>query len=180
MGGMEPHHVLPAAAIEGLDLPKATLEALTTSGVPPELCLPDWGGPTLFTSEIGEGRLVPTSDPGALVSRLGDEEGYILGSVRETVDYVPAPYAVFVLRKGSGEVYLLDVSDPASDRFVNTSIGTFMASLLAFRTAFARLVDDSPDRAKVVASFRKLLAKLDEPALDDEDHYWSGWLEELE
>ncbi len=177
---METRHVLPDAAIEGLELPRAALDALTTSGLPQELRLRDWGGPTLFTSEIGGGRLVATSDPGALVTRAGPDEGYVVGSVRETLDEEPTPYAVFALRRGTGEVWLLDVGDPANDRFVNTNLTTFLASLDAFHAAFARLVDDAPDRGRIVDSFRALLATMDARALAHEDHYWPGWLEELD
>lgn len=171
-------HVLSAAAIEGVDLPADVRETLTTRGVPDELRLPDWNGPTLFTSELGAGRLVSTAEPGALVARAGPDEAYVVGSVRETLDE-PTVYAVFALRRGTGEVWLLDANDPDGDRFVSSGLGPFLRSLEAFRAAFDRMVADSPDRERIVASFQALLEKLDPRALDDQENYWPGWLEEL-
>lgn len=80
--------VLESGTLTGIDLPDSTVRALSTTGVPHELRLPDWPGPTLFHSELGAkagaGRLVHTSEPGAIVARSGTNAGYIIGSVRST------------------------------------------------------------------------------------------------
>jgi hypothetical protein len=176
----EGEDILEEAALAGVSLPKETLAALSSSGVPRELRLPDWAGPTLFTSEIGGGRLVSTTEAGALVSRTGKNEGYLIGSVRDTTGEVSAPYSVFCLRREVGDVVLLDIRDASHDCFVNSNLHAFLASMDALRTSWNHLMADSPEREAFVASFRKLLTALDARALDDEANYWPGWLEELE
>lgn len=171
--------VLPASATLGVELPEATLRALTTTGVPRELRLPEWPGPTLFTSELGGGRLVSTADPAAIVARTGAETGYLLGSVRDTTGDVGHVHAAFALRRGTGEVFLLEVLDPSIDRFVASDLAVFLTALDAFHTAWPLMVS-GPTREAVVASFRALLTKLDARALEDPESYWPGWLEELE
>lgn len=164
----------------GLELPGATLDALIGDGVPRELALPDWEGPTLFSSELTSGRLISTTEPGALIERRGEHEGYVLGAVRDRETKLA--YSAFVLRKGIGDVWLLDATRPEDDRFVNGSLDAFLASMHAFHTAFPHLVDtlDESERRRLVASFRALLTKLDPRALETPEHYWPGWIEELE
>ncbi len=173
-------HRLHLEERRALDLPGATLDTLIGDGVPRELSLPDWDGPTLFSSELADGRLVSTASPGALVERRGDHEGYILGAVRDRESR--AVYSVFVLRKGIGDVWLLDATRPEDDRFVNGSLDAFLASMHAFHAGFAHLVEtlDEAERRRLVTSFRMLLTKLDARALEDPEHYWPGWLDELE
>jgi hypothetical protein len=65
-----------------LDLPAGAKTALRTVGVPADLRLLGWQGPTLFTSEIQDRPL----------RELGD--GYVIGSVRETVGD-NEPYSFF-------------------------------------------------------------------------------------
>lgn len=164
----------------GVELPKATLDALVRDGVPRELVLPEWEGPTLFSSELANGTLALTSSPGALVERTGEHEGYVIGAVRDVATKLP--YSAFVLRKRKGDVWLLDATRPEDDRFVNASLEAFLASMHAFHTGFSHLMDtlDDDERRKLVASFRGLLTKLDPRALQHPDHYWPGWLDELE
>lgn len=172
-------HVLSARACEGVQLPEAALKILQTAGVPRELVLPEWQGPTLFHSEIGEGALRSTRDEDALVHRSGAHEGYILGSVRDVNDEKAPPYAVFVLRS-QGDVYLLDMEDAEQDRFVNANLDAFLASILAFHAGFDAMVAVTPEREQWVRKFRDLLTRLDARALGHADHYWPGWLDELE
>ena len=189
--GTEQDDVLPAGALASIDLPEATRNALSTTGVPRELSLPDWPGPVLFHSEIGSGRLMSSADDDALVRRVGVNEGYIVGSVR---DARPAKrsgtgtgsggrnvYSVFCLRKGVGDVVLLDVAKESDDRFVNSSLAAFLTSMHAFATGWAHFASDGTEAGDaVLASFRALLTKLDPRALANAEHYWPGWLEELE
>lgn len=178
----EPHeeHVLPAAALSGIDLPEATRTALSTSGVPRELRLPDWPGPVLFRSELGGGRLVSSSEEGALVRRTGMNQGYIFGSVRDA-GTTGKIYSVFCLRRGVGDVVLLDVAKAEDDRFVNSSLAAFLTSMNAFATGWAHFATDGTEQGDaVLASFRALLTKLDPRALANAEHYWPGWFEELE
>lgn len=162
---------------EGIDLPERTLDGLR-AGVPRLLRVKGWPGPALFQSELGDGLLRSTATPGALIERSGEHEAYILGSVR--LGPKTAPLSVFVLRRGSGEVHLLDASDPEQDRFANVSLAAFMASMLAFHGAFDHLMVDDEEREKHVASFRALLSKLDARALEDPHYYWPGWLQEMQ
>lgn len=171
-------HTLPPDALAGVDLPADTLDLLAR-GVPAEVRLPDWAGPTLFTSEIGGGRLLSTDHADAAVPR-SPSAGWEIGTVRETQGF-PAIYGAFVLRPGTGEVWLLDKERPADDRLVNTSLGSFLTAIGAFRTAWPRLVDDDlDDREDFVAAFRTLLERLDPESVADPENYWPGWLEELE
>jgi hypothetical protein len=125
---------------------------------------------------LGEGRLLSTRDAASPIARPDDREAYVFGAVRDVTGDAP-PYSYFALRRGSGEVWLLDAGDPTLDRFVSSSLATFLASMNAFHTAWPQLAYGSDE---VVASFRALLAKLDARALDDPENYWPGWLEELE
>jgi hypothetical protein len=171
-------HTLPRDALVGVDLPAETLDLLVR-GVPAEVRLPDWAGPTLFSSEIGGGRLLSTDHADAAVPRT-PSAGYEIGTVRETQGF-PTAYGAFVLRPGTGEVWLVDKERPADDRLVNTSLAAFMTAIEAFRVAWPRLVDDDLDyREDFVAAFRALLERLDAASLADPEHYWPGWLEELE
>jgi hypothetical protein len=174
---MNESHVLPVEALEGVDLPAETVRLLVTSGVPAELRLPEWLGPTLFHSEIGGGRLLSSTDPDAAIPR--DAPGYEIGTVREIQGF-PTAYAAFVLRPRTGEVWLLDRDSPDGDRFVNRSLATFLASIEGFRVAWPRLVAEDDDRESFVEGFRDLLVRLDPECLSAPEHYWPGWLEELE
>lgn len=190
-GGGEPEpeaheeDVLAAAALSGVDLPEVTRTALSTTGVPRELRLPDWPGPVLFHSELGGGRLVSSSEEGALVRRTGMNQGYLFGSVRDAASGTGTGagkiYSVFCLRRGVGDVVLLDVAKAEDDRFVNSSLAAFLTSMNAFATGWAHFATDGSEKGDaVVASFRALLTKLDPRALANAEHYWPGWLEELE
>jgi hypothetical protein len=193
--GSDEDDVVPETASAGVDLPPATLKALATTGVPRELRLPDWAGPVLFHSELGSGRLVSTAAPDALVRRTGEHEGYILGSVRDAASHARGEaggasagagaggsiHSVFVLRKSVGDVLLLDISKPEDDRFVNSSLDAFLASMHAFVAGWAHFATDVSERGDaVIASFRALLSKLDARALASPEHYWPGWLDELD
>lgn len=170
-------HVLGDLATRGIDLPERTLETLRSAGVPRLLRVVGWPGPALFHSELAGGQLISTSTPGGLIERHGDNEGYVLASVRQGPK--TPPFSVFVLRRNKGDVFLLDARDPDQDRYVNASLDTFLASMLAFHGAFDHLMTESEEREKHVASFRALLLRIDPHALDDEQHYWPGWLEEM-
>jgi hypothetical protein len=167
---------LDPAALEGVDLPPETIRALITTGVPRELRLPDWLGPTLFTSELGNGRLERTDGPDPIVARTGDHAGYVVGAVRDAK--TGFAYAVFVLQHRTGAALLLDLGSADDDRFVNSSLTTLLASLRAFRVAWPGLVSGE-GAGPMVQSFRSLLEKLDPPALAHPDHYSPGWLEDL-
>lgn len=171
-------HILPEPALANVVLPPLTLYALRREGVPALLRLPQWPGPTLFSSELGEKRIVSTAEPDALVSRLGDHEGYIIGSVRDTMGE-PKLHSVFVLRREVGDVFLLDVADASQDRFVNSSLETFVSAMEAFFMGFPHMTGDPVVAKKTLATFRSLLEQLDAPALADPEHYWPGWLEAL-
>ncbi len=162
---------------ERIELPESTLDGLR-AGIPKLLRAKGWPGPALFQSELGEGVLRSSAEPDALLTREGEHEAYLLGSVR--LGPKTPPLSVFALRKGSGEVVLLDAHDPSEDRFVNASLAAFLGSMLAFHGAFDHLMTEHEGREKHVASFRELLERIDARALDDAHNYWPGWLVEMQ
>lgn len=164
------------ASIEGLTLPYAALLGLQ-AGLPRLLRIPYWPGPCIFQSELGSGTLHSTEAEDAVIRRSGAHQGYIIGSVRQGPK--TPPFSVFVLRKTVGDVYLLDAGDETLDCFANSSLDTFLASLLAFHGAFDHLLGSGDEREKHVESFRQLLEKIDAPCLESPDHYWPGWLEAM-
>lgn len=164
------------AVVEGLTLPYAALLTLQ-AGIPPLLRIPYWPGPCIFQSELGSGTLQSTAAEDALIRRSGQREGYVLGSVRQGPK--TPPISAFVLRKTVGDVHLIDAGNETLDCFANSSLDTFLASLLAFHGAFDHLLGVSEDREKHVESFRQLLTKIDAPCLESPDHYWPGWLEAM-
>jgi hypothetical protein len=144
---------------ESLDLPIPTKNLLRSEGIPVDLRLRGWAGPTLFTAEIREGRVgVRGSD-------------YVIGSVRETLDAHDA-YSFFCLRRGSGDLYLALTNQPKSDRFVNSSLQSFMTSLRFFAQAWEDTRDfHATNIDNLIAGLRDLLHRVDPPALSNPNNY---------
>lgn len=134
-------------------LPEAH-DLLMTRGVPAEVRLPGWVGPSLFTPALGAGR----------IDRLDGR--FVLGHVRE-VDDPGEPHATFVLDAETGEVQLIDAE---AERFVNGSLGQFLDSIDAFVAAWP-----NADAVQLQAA----LAEIDGQACRDGSTYWSCWVAEL-
>ncbi|AKU97487.1 hypothetical protein AKJ09_04151 [Labilithrix luteola] len=170
-----------SSATDDLELPETTKKTLKTSGVPRELRLPGWPGPTLFSAATDGKKLVGTWEESAPLTRSGDHEGYVIGEVRDTSGSPPVVHSMFVLRRGSGEVWLLDAKNAEDDRFVNATLEGFLASMNAFVASFSSMVaGPAPGQVALVESFAGLLTKLDSRALERPEHYWPGWVYALE
>ena len=75
---------LRASTLQTATIPESAKIALSSVGVPDELRLPSWVGPTLFTSEIRDGQLRRLED--AFPSQGGAmATGYLLGTICELV-----------------------------------------------------------------------------------------------
>lgn len=170
--------MLSPQAVSDLRLPSETKNTLSTRGIPDEVRLPGWQGPTLFTPEIRSGRIRVLSecftDP-----RSRAPDSYVVGSIRETSPGGPhAPlYAYFVIAADEGAVLLVDVASPAVPvRFVNSMFADFLDSLELFLVAWAHVLRG--DRSGV-ESVRSEMARVDPRAWESDDAYWPVWFEEI-
>lgn len=161
-------------------LPPSVRDALGGIEVPRDLRLPNWAGPTLFTSELRDGRLPILGEDAAFDAadeRL--EGGLVLGTTRETQSFRedPEPYAAFYLRPGFGDVWLTDLPGPV--RFVNTGVKTFIESLRCIWTGWKRMMA-SRDPEHEFAQLEQDLRKVDPQAFAatrDAAPCWSEWIE---
>jgi hypothetical protein len=144
-----------------LDLPLSTIETLRTVGVPRELRLAGWLGPTLFSSEISDGRMSE------------EREGYLLGSIRETSG-APQVYARFWLQRATGVVLW---ESPRGPTVANSDVGSFTRSLNYFATGWGDPDDESLQR--LIAELRGEIERIDPRALEDEDGFWPTWIAQL-
>jgi hypothetical protein len=144
-------------------LPLATIESLRTVGVPGELRLAGWLGPTLFSSEVSDGRLAEEKD------------GYLLGSVRETSG-APQVHARFWLQRGTGTVLW---ESPRGPTFANSDVGSFTWLLNYFAAEWGAgdLGDESLQR--LITGLRREIERLDPRALKDDDGFWPAWIAQL-
>lgn len=173
--------VFDSSATDNLELPDTVRKTLRTSGLPRELRLPSWPGPTLFSAVTDGTKLVGTWEDGAPLARTGDHEGYVIGEVHDISGSPPVVHSMFVLRRNSGEVWLLDAKNPEDDRFVNSTIEAFLASMNAFVATFPSMIaGPAPGQTALVESFAGLLTKLDARAIERPEHYWPGWVYALE
>jgi hypothetical protein len=142
------------AFLRGLPIPDEARDALRR-GVPRDVRLPGWLGPTVFSSGVVEGRL------------LCDGDEIVLGAIRETQGVGEGrPYAEFRLRP-DGAVVLVDLDPDARVTPVSASLPRFWAGL----DALLRHWED-PDALEAA------LRAIDPAVLDDPDGYWAMWLED--
>jgi hypothetical protein len=149
-------HYLGASEPEGLDT--ETISFLRTQGIPAELRLEGWVGPTLFTSELADGMLKRNA--------AGE---WVFGTIRETQGSSIA-LADFVIREA--QVVLVDGH---TERLVNRSVATFVRSIEAFHSAFAARPVGSEAGFSVLAASERI----DPEAFNTPDGYWSLWVEEF-
>jgi SUKH-4 immunity protein len=171
---------LPDSAVLRLPIPDSAKLVLSTRGVPDDLRLPGWQGPTLFTSEIREGYLRGFSQLFSL-SEQPVPSGFVIGTIRETMGASPGEaYAVFTLT-GDGRVVLVDLVGDHVHRFVNSSLERFLDSLTLFLDAWPGVsLSDGAATAAAVVRLHDLMTRLDPAAWDSAHHYWPTWFEELE
>ena len=149
-------HHLGSSEPEGLDA--ETISFLRTRGVPAELRLEGWAGPTLFTSGLA----------GGVLKRNASGE-WVLGTIRETQGASIA-LAEFVIR--GPQVVLVDGQ---AERRVNRSVAAFISSIEAFHSAFAALPSGTEAGISVLAASERI----DPEAFHTPDGYWSLWVEEF-
>ena len=125
--------------------------------LPPELRLPGWPGPTLFTPEP------PSMERGAVV----------IGTIRETQGE-PTAYAAFVIRE-DGQVWLYDRTGAGPDRYVNASLETFLACLTRFVEEWPAL--STAGTTELRDLFKAELTRIDPDCLRDKRGYWNTWME---
>lgn len=155
VGDSHRHH-LGSSEPEGLDT--ETISFLRTQGVPAELRLEGWAGPTLFTSELADGMLKRNA--------AGE---WVLGTIRETQGSSIA-LADFVIR--GAQVVLVDGH---TERRVNRSVAAFVSSIEAFHSAFAALPVGTEAGVSILAASERI----DPEAFKTPDGYWSLWVEEF-
>lgn len=158
------------------DLGAASVRPLTMRGVPREVQLPGWTGPTFFSSELGHGRLQPL-DVFAPSSAEGcNVRGWVLGSVREPLSFgADDASAVFVMERGTGRVLLVDLDQGQRPTFVDSSAGLFLDAI----DVFLQWWQAGPSREAELRRIREDLLRLDPPAMASPVHYWPQWLDDL-
>ena len=159
-------------ALVAVDLPAAA-KAVLRAGLPREVRLPGWTGPTVFSSEIGSGALARLASFAPSLERHALSGALVIGAVRETQGE-PHAYAAFCVRQTSGEVWIVDTYPPYAARFVNSGLDRLLRSLRLLVSAWP------PGGAKQPAANRNLqeeLAQVDRKAFARADNYWPTWLE---
>ena len=181
----ESRHRLIGRPPEGLS---AQLEReVPEPGVPAQATLDRWVGPTLFSSELGAGKLVPLGQrwPSQAGHPLGSH--WVIASIRDPRSAEAAvPYAAFVLEPGSGRLRLVDLDEPGRERFVNSSLGAFLRALAAFVAwweSAARVSRSGPEPSgrweQQVNALGEELAAIDPDCLAFPENYWPLWCEDL-
>jgi SUKH-4 immunity protein of toxin-antitoxin system len=149
---------------------------LAMRGVPREIRIPGWTGPTFFTSELVDGRLRtleqfagPTADTAGVV-------GWVLGSMRDPLSWSDAPAAaVFVVERESGRVLLVDLEQGQHPTFVSSSAGLFLDAVDVFLQWWG---GEEPVEERL-RRIRTDLARVDPPAMASPQHHWPQWLDDL-
>ncbi|MEQ1501117.1 MAG: SUKH-4 family immunity protein [Myxococcota bacterium] len=136
---------------------------LAQDGLPADLRLAGWAGPTLFTSAMATGSLPQV------------EGGWVLGTIRETQG-ADAEYAQFVARAPQGDVVLIEAPDGAVQR-AGSTVPTFVRAIEAFHQGFAGL--PQPPSPNDVLQLLDQVRRIDPAVVDDPDSYWTRWVDEL-
>jgi hypothetical protein len=171
---------IPYSSLERFSIPESAKRALSTRGLPDDLRLPGWVGPTLFTSAIGEGLLREFSDYFPARARTL-ERVFVLGTICETMGApIGAPYAAFILTAPDGRVELVDLAGDGTRRIVNSSLEQFLDSLTLLMSRWTAVSGSGAAAADAVVRLREEMVRLDPAAWEAADHYWPTWFEELE
>jgi hypothetical protein len=158
------------------DLGAAAVRPLTMRGVPREVQLPGWTGPTFFTSELGHGRLQTLDVFAPAIPEALGVHGWVLGSVREPMSSrAEDASAVFVMERGTGRVVLVDLEQGQRPTFVDSSAGLFLDAI----DVFLQWWQAGAGRNAELRRIREDLLRLDPPAMASPVHYWPQWLDDL-
>jgi hypothetical protein len=163
-------------ALAHAELPLAAKKQLQ-EGIPRDVRLPGWLGPTLFSSEIGSGQLSKAASFAPAFEDHAFSKAFIIGSVRE-IQGPPSAYSVFCLQPRSGDLWLVDTGEPNMVRFVNSGLDEFLRSVRVFVDAWARAKSVPTADVPIVARhLHDELRGIDAHAFAIEDNYWPTWLE---
>jgi hypothetical protein len=154
----------------------AAARTLAMRGVPHEVRLPGWTGPTFFSSELADGRLRTLEQfAGAGGAETAGVAGWVLGSMRDPLSWDDEPSAVFVLERASGRVLLVDLEQGQRPTFVSSSAGLFLDAVDVFLQWWGG-EEPLQDRLRRI---RADLARIDPPAMASPQNHWPQWLEDL-
>ena len=150
----------------------AAARTLVMRGVPREVRLPGWTGPTFFSSELADGRLRTVEE---FAGTGAEAMGWVLGSMRDPMSWDDEPASVFVLERASGRVLLVDLEHGQRPTFVSSSTGLFLDAVDVFLQWWG---GEEP----VLHRLRRIrtdLARIDPPAMASPQNHWPQWLEDL-
>ncbi len=168
-----PTHRLTRTALDQLELSPATVKQLLV-GLPCEVRLPEWLGPTLFSSEIGGGEVQRMSERFDVDAF---REAYVVGTSRETQG-APGPYAAFCIRPGSDALWLVDLDGAPQPRFVNSNLDAFLRCLHGFVSVWPHVRGASDEKvAQIAQELRASIDRIDPAACTEDDSYWPTWIE---
>ncbi|WP_242343994.1 SUKH-4 family immunity protein [Anaeromyxobacter terrae] len=155
----------------------AAARTLALRGVPREVRIPGWTGPTFFTSELADGRLRTLEQfAGGAAEGAGVVAGWVLGSMRDPMSWGDEPAAaVFVLERGSGRVLLVDLEQGQRPVFVSSSAGLFLDAI----DVFLQWWGDEESVAQRLKRIRTDLARIDPPSMASPSNHWPQWLDDL-
>ena len=157
------------------DLAAAAARPLAMRGVPREVTLPGWTGPTFFSSELGEGRLRTVEAFAPSLAESLNVSGWVLGSVRDRMAWsAEEAVAAFVVQRGTGNVVLVDLEHGNRPTYVNASAGLFLDAI----DVFLQWRERAPARSRGAAAAGRP-PRLDASALASAEHYWPQWIEDL-
>ena len=158
------------------DLAAAATRPLAMRGVPREVTLPGWTGPTFFSSELGEGRLRTVEAFAPSLAESLNVSGWVLGSVRDRMAWsAEEAVAAFVVQRGTGNVVLVDLEHGNRPTYVNASAGLFLDAIDVFLQWWETWRRRDPELRRL----RDDLTRLDASALASAEHYWPQWIEDL-
>ena len=154
----------------------AAARTLAMRGVPREVRIAGWTGPTFFTSELGDGRMRTLEQFAGPGLDAGGVVGWVLGSMRDPFSWAEEPAAaVFVVEAGSGRVLLVDLEQGQRPTFVSSSAGLFLDAMDVFLQWWGG-EEPVEERLKRI---RTDLARIDPPAMTSPNHHWPQWLDDL-
>ncbi len=157
------------------DLAAAAARPLTMRGVPREVTLPGWTGPTFFSSELADGRLRTIEAFAPALAETCNVSGWVLGSVRDPMSWEDDALAAFVVQRGTGHVVLADLEHGNRPTFVDSSAGLFLDAIDVFLQWWETWRPRDPELRRL----RDDLTRLDAAAMASREHYWPQWLDDL-
>ncbi|WP_242341187.1 SUKH-4 family immunity protein [Anaeromyxobacter sp. SG66] len=149
---------------------------LALRGVPREVRIPGWTGPTFFSSELADGRLRTLEQFASGGAETAGVTGWVIGSMRDPMSWGDEPpAAVFVLERVSGRVLLVDLEQGQRPAFVSSSAGLFLDAI----DVFLQWWGAEEPVAQRLKRIRTDLARIDPPAMASPANHWPQWLDDL-